>query len=38
VVSSWIGETEKNLAALFDRAGQGDEADSLFDEFPAQPV
>jgi hypothetical protein len=36
VVSKWIGETEKNLAALFDRAEQGgmilffDEADSLF--------
>jgi hypothetical protein len=36
VVSKWIGETEKNLAALFDRAGHGgmilffDEADSLF--------
>lgn len=36
VMSKWIGETEKNLAALFDRAeGRGwilffDEADSLF--------
>ena len=36
VVSKWIGETEKNLAALFDRAEHGgmilffDEADSLF--------
>lgn len=36
VVSKWIGETEKNLAALFDRAeGSGwilffDEADALF--------
>ena len=36
VVSKWIGETEKNLAALFDRAERGgmilffDEADSLF--------
>jgi len=36
VVSKWIGETEKNLAALFDRARDGgwilffDEADALF--------
>ena len=36
VVSKWIGETEKNLAALFDAAEAGhaillfDEADSLF--------
>jgi hypothetical protein len=36
VVSKWIGETEKNLATLFDRAEHGgmimffDEADSLF--------
>lgn len=36
VVSKWIGETEKNLAALFDRAAEGgmllffDEADALF--------
>jgi SpoVK/Ycf46/Vps4 family AAA+-type ATPase len=36
VVSKWIGETEKNLAAVFDAAEQGeivllfDEADSLF--------
>jgi len=36
VVSKWIGETEKNLASLFDRAEHGgmilffDEADSLF--------
>jgi AAA+ superfamily predicted ATPase len=36
VVSKWIGETEKNLAALFDHAAEGDmilffdEADSLF--------
>jgi SpoVK/Ycf46/Vps4 family AAA+-type ATPase len=36
MVSKWIGETEKNLARLFDAAGAGhaallfDEADSLF--------
>ena len=36
LVSKWIGETEKNLARLFDAAGAGhaillfDEADSLF--------
>ncbi len=36
VVSKWIGETEKNLAALFDHAAEGgmvlffDEADALF--------
>jgi hypothetical protein len=36
VVSKWIGETEKNLAALFDHAADGDmilffdEADALF--------
>ncbi len=36
VVSKWIGETEKNLAGLFDRARHGgwilvfDEADALF--------
>src|SRR6185436_16547972 len=36
VVSKYIGETEKNLAALFDHAGDGDmilffdEADALF--------
>ncbi|HEX7839142.1 MAG TPA: ATP-binding protein, partial [Kofleriaceae bacterium] len=36
VVSKWIGETEKNLAAVFDAAEEGeivllfDEADSLF--------
>jgi hypothetical protein len=36
VVSKWIGETEKNLASLFDRASEGgmllffDEADALF--------
>ncbi len=36
VVSKWIGETEKNLASLFDRARHGgwilffDEADALF--------
>lgn len=36
VVSKWVGETEKNLGSLFDRAAEGDtllffdEADALF--------
>ena len=37
-VSKWIGETEKNIAAVFDAAGQAratilfDEADALFSQ------